>query len=150
MALAKRDFTGARDCFEHAVDVAGHNLSEANSAGQPEMMFISGSAARLPAGRRGLRPPHWQIAAGFKGDFRKCECAPSADDYYSPWPGKMGREGQGGKNFCASCWLTSGTPEGGGKDDYFATSLRRALVRRPTCIPAGNDGVVSAGAGATR
>ena len=130
MALAKGDFTGARDCFEHAL-MSPHNLNEAKHllANQSDVHFRFGCAL-AGLGDAACARHHWQIAAGFKGDFQEMRVrAFSEMTYYSAlaWE-KLGRKARAGRLLRELLAYARKLQKAAARIDYFATSLPAMLL----------------------
>ncbi len=129
-ALVKRDFAGARDCFEQAL-MSPHNLSEAKHllANQSDVHFWFGCAL-AGLGDTACARHHWQIAAGFKGDFQEMRVrAFSEMTYYSAlaWE-KLGRKAKAGKLLRELLAFARKLQKAEARIDYFATSLPAMLL----------------------
>ncbi|HXC99759.1 MAG TPA: DUF5107 domain-containing protein [Verrucomicrobiae bacterium] len=130
IALAKRDFAGARACFEQAL-TSPVNLSEAKHllANQSDVHFWLGCANAGLGDAKSARH-HWLNAAAFKGDFQEMKVrAFSEMTYYSARAlEKLGQRAKAGKllrDLLAYAWKLQKAEAG---IDYFATSLPAMLL----------------------
>lgn len=130
IALANRDFAGARDCFVRALSSPA-NLNEAKHllANQSDIHFWAGCAFMGLGDMKSARN-HWMTAANFKGDFQQMSVRTFNEmTYYSALSlEKMGRHGKAKKllrDLLAYAQELQSTPA---KIDYFATSLPAMLL----------------------
>ncbi len=129
-ALAQRDFSSARKCFERAM-TSPRNLSESRHllANQSDIHYWLGCAC-AGLGDKTAAKEHWSAAAHFKGDFQEMKVrAFSEMTYYSALSlEKLGQRAKAGKLFQNLLAYARKLEQSTAEIDYFATSLPTMLI----------------------
>lgn len=130
VALASRDFTGARAHFENAL-ASPRNLGEAKHllANQSDIHYWLGCALDGLGEKKAARE-HWLAAANFSGDFQEMSVrAFSEMTYFSALSSeRLGDRAKAKKIFLNLLAYAQKLQKSLAKIDYFATSLPTMLL----------------------
>ncbi|HXB60337.1 MAG TPA: DUF5107 domain-containing protein [Candidatus Acidoferrales bacterium] len=130
MALARRDFAGAREHFERAL-ASPRNLGEAKHllANQSDIHYCLGCALD-GLGEKKTAREHWLAAANFSGDFQEMSVrAFSEMTYFSALSSeKLGDRAKAKSIFRNLLAYAQKLQKATAKIDYFATSLPTMLL----------------------
>ncbi len=129
-ALAQRDFTKARSCFEHAL-TSPRNLGEARHllANQSDIHYWFGCACGALGDAKSARA-HWLAAANFKGDFQEMSVRSFSEmTYYSALSlEKLRQRAKAKKLLRDLLGYAQKLRQTPAEIDYFATSLPTMLL----------------------